>query len=205
MTFTPLSDSINNQINHIQGGINLSNVIKYGLIILAIIGIGLVLRNVVIKSKNNTDWEETKNNQNYYKVTISLLDKNTSDQIEGFTLSIKNDKGQVIERWTTTKESYVVNTIPKGKYTLEQESAPEGYSLNEDVVEFTIKDKDIKLVMYNENSQSSSTNSNNSITNDVNVVDTLSLKNPWLTIGTCISIFGLSLIIFYKRNNIKEQ
>lgn len=177
------------------------NIIKYALIILAVIGIGLVIRNVVNNSKSTDEWKgDESNSDSYYQVTVSLLDKDSNDFIEGSVLTIKTEAGQVLEKWTTTKDAYIITLVPKGSYTLEQVSTIDGYVLNEDKIEFTVEDKDLKLVMYNESEESSDASSNTT-NQDVPVVNTLSLKSPLVSVlGISIITFGIVLIVFYKKN-----
>ena len=176
------------------------NAIKYILIILVVIGIGLVIRNVVNNSKSDSDWQKDEKEKNNYQVTVSLLDKDSEAYIEGAVLTVKTEAGQVLEKWTTTDKEYVITMVPKGKYVLEQISTIDGYILNEDKIEFTVLDKDLKLVMYNE-SDKEENKTDNRVTNNVPVGDTLSLKNPWSSvIGISVIGFGLLLIIFYKKN-----
>ena len=183
------------------------SLIKYIVLILVVVGIGLVIRNVVLKSKNAEDtFIDNKKNGNYYQITVSLLDKENDKHISGSVLSVETEKGQVIEKWTTKDEEHVITTLPKGKYVLKQVSAADGYDYNEDDTVFTITDKNLKLVVYNnrtgsENaSNNSNDNSDNNVNENVNVVDTLSLKNPLSIIfGSIVVIAGAMLLVFNKK------
>lgn len=188
----------------------LRSLIKYIILILVVVGIGLVLRNVILKGKNAEDtFIDNKKNDGIYQVTVSLLDKDTEKFISGSVLSIETEEGKVIEKWTTKNKENVITNLAKGKYVLKQVSAAEGYDYNEDDTVFTITDKNLKLVMYNTvtGSESSSSNENgsnsetgNNVSESVGVVDTLSIKNPLVTIlGSLILVAGATLLVFNKK------
>jgi uncharacterized surface anchored protein len=168
-----------------------------------VIGIGLVIRNVINNSKNSDNWQKDSKDKAYYQVTISLLDKDDNSFIEGAVLIVRTEAGQVLEKWTTSDEEYIITMVPKGDYTLEQVSAADGYIINEENIEFTVTDKDIELVMYNEIDNYNIDISNNS--EDIPVVNTLSIRNPLTSIlGISIIGFGVMLIVFYKKK-IKDN
>lgn len=200
------------------------SLIKYIILILVVVGIGLVIRNVILKSKNTEDtFINNKNDGKYYQVTVSLLDKDNDKFISGAEMSIETEAGQVMEKWTTKDEEYVITTVPKGKYVLKQNNTVDGYDYNQDDTVFTITDKDIKLIVYNTRSDSddnsntgesntdgsnngTNNNSANHVNENVGVVDTLSIKNPIVTIlGSIITIAGIMLIVFNKKIFAKDE
>ena len=62
----------------------MKSLIKFLVLALVVVGIGLVLRNVILKSKNNNDtFIDSKKDGKYYQVTVSLLDKETEKYISG--------------------------------------------------------------------------------------------------------------------------
>lgn len=182
----------------------LRGLLKLLVLLLVVVGIGLVLRSVILKSKPATDaFTENKKNGKYYQVTVSLLDKDTEKFISGSVLSVETEDGKVIEKWTTKDKEYIITNLSKGKYILKQVSAASGYDYNEDDTVFTITDKNLKLVMYNtstSSANSSSTNSNNNVNENVGVVDTLSFKNPLsIILGSIIVLAGATLLVFNKK------
>ena len=190
----------------------MKSLIKFLVLALVVVGIGLVLRNVILKSKNNNDtFIDNKKDGKYYQVTVSLLDKETEKYISGSVLSVETEKGKVIEKWTTKDKEYIITNLSNGKYILKQISAPEGYDYNEDDTEFTITDKNLKLVMYNapssenttnteNNNSTNNSNENNNVNENVGVVDTLSFKNPLATIfGGLVVLAGAMLLVFNKK------
>lgn len=84
-------------------------------------------------------------------VTIKKLDKETKKAVKGAILVVKDSKGNVIETFTTTDKAYEINNLEVGSYTVEEESAPEGYEKSDEVVKFEINKskKDVTVTFYN--------------------------------------------------------
>ncbi len=74
------------------------------------------------------------------KVTITKIDEDTNQPLAGAEFVIKDSEGKEIATWTSTTNSYVIKNLPNGTYTLQETKAPEGYVLNDKIVEFTITD-----------------------------------------------------------------
>ncbi len=72
------------------------------------------------------------------KVEISKTDI-SGKELPGAKLTILDKDGKVVESWTSTDKPYYIEKLPVGKYTLREESAPEGYLVAEDV-KFEVKD-----------------------------------------------------------------
>ena len=72
------------------------------------------------------------------KVEISKTDI-VGEELPGAKLTILDENGEVVESWTSTEEPHYIEMLPIGKYTLHEESAPEGYLVAEDVA-FEVKD-----------------------------------------------------------------
>lgn len=69
----------------------------------------------------------------FTKVQISKKDITDSDELPGATLIIKDKDGKEIERWVSTDKPYVIEKLPVGDYTLVEETAPDGYTVAEEV------------------------------------------------------------------------
>lgn len=84
-------------------------------------------------------------------VKISKQDITTGKELPGAILEVKNEKGELIERWTSTDQPHYLENITPGKYILTEILAPEGYSKAQSI-EFVIKDSvaDQKVVMKDE-------------------------------------------------------
>ena len=73
------------------------------------------------------------------KVEISKTDITVEQEIEGAHLQILTPDGEVVEEWTSEKESHLVEYLAPGDYILHEESAPEGFLIAADV-EFTVEE-----------------------------------------------------------------
>ena len=84
------------------------------------------------------------------KVEISKTDI-TGKELPGAKLTILDKNGKAVESWTSKKKPHYIEMLPVGKYTLHEESAPDGYLVAEDV-KFEVKDtREIqKVVMKDE-------------------------------------------------------
>ena len=60
-------------------------------------------------------------------------------ELPGAKLTILDKDGKVVESWTSTKKAHHIEMLPIGKYTLREETAPDGYLVANDV-EFEVKD-----------------------------------------------------------------
>jgi LPXTG-motif cell wall-anchored protein len=86
------------------------------------------------------------------KVVISKQDATTGEELSGAKLTVKDENGNVVDSWTSTEESHIIEGLKPGKYTLTEEMAPEGYKLSTETVTFVVKEDgtvDGKVVMYN--------------------------------------------------------
>lgn len=72
------------------------------------------------------------------KVEISKQDI-AGKELPGAKLTILDEKGNVIESWTSTDKAHYIEMLPIGKYILREESAPKGYLVANDVA-FEVKD-----------------------------------------------------------------
>ena len=72
------------------------------------------------------------------KVQISKTDI-SGKELPGAKLTILDKDGKTVESWTSEKKPHYIEMLPIGKYTLREETAPDGYLVAEDV-KFTVKD-----------------------------------------------------------------
>lgn len=72
------------------------------------------------------------------KVEISKQDI-AGKELPGAKLTILDSDGKVVESWTSTDKPHYIEMLPIGKYTLREETAPEGYVVANDV-EFEVLD-----------------------------------------------------------------
>lgn len=73
------------------------------------------------------------------EVQISKIDATTGKELPGATLTVKNEKGGVVETWVSTNEPHIIKGLTPGKYTLTEEIAPNGYILSTETIEFEVK------------------------------------------------------------------
>ena len=81
------------------------------------------------------------------KITASKREITGTKEIEGAKMTVTDDKGTVVDKWTSGKEEHSISGLEEGKkYTLTETTAPKGY-VKAESIEFTAGDKDQNLVM----------------------------------------------------------
>lgn len=88
--------------------------------------------------ENTADVQKVEMKDDVTKVEISKQDI-SGKELPGAKLSIIDTNGKVVESWTSTEEAHYIEMLPVGKYTLREESAPEGFQIAEEV-EFEVLD-----------------------------------------------------------------
>ncbi|MDE6025748.1 MAG: hypothetical protein K2G45_09880 [Lachnospiraceae bacterium] len=84
---------------------------------------------------------------------IYKKDKADQKNLSGARLSLVDSKGNVVTEWTSDEYAHKVYGLVIGeKYTIHEESAPEGYDTGEDVV-FTLEQNKQEINIYNEKSK----------------------------------------------------
>lgn len=191
------------------------NIIKYVGLALVIVGIVIVMRNLFT---SDTEWSSdkdstTSNKNGYYSASISLLDKETDAFITGAKLVVKDESGNIINEWTSDSGVHLISQLKKGTYTLEEETAPDGYHLNSDGVSFEIKAKDEQVTMYNiamteeEKQYAASGNSEASSTtsSEVGVENTSSHKSPFTWMSAILSITAGIVLLMLKNKHYQNE
>lgn len=76
------------------------------------------------------------------QVTITKTEVTGTKEIEGAKMTVKDETGKTVDTWTSTKEEHYVSGLEEGKkYTLIEETAPNGY-VKAESIKFTVsKDK----------------------------------------------------------------
>lgn len=82
-----------------------------------------------------------------YNVVVRKVDEN-GDSVSGAKMQILDSDGNVVESWTTNGSSHTISvSLTKGsKYTVHEESAPDGYKIASDQTFTYSKDQTIKVV-----------------------------------------------------------
>ena len=71
---------------------------------------------------------------------ISKVDATNEKELEGAKLSLRDEEGNVVEEWTSTKDVYIIRGLVSGKkYILHEDLAPLGYATASDVT-FTVNE-----------------------------------------------------------------
>ena len=72
-------------------------------------------------------------------VEIAKTDITNGKPVVGAVLTILDEAGNEIARWTTDENKHYI-ALAAGNYVLKETSSPDGYELNEESVNFTVKD-----------------------------------------------------------------
>ena len=88
--------------------------------------------------KDTADVQKVEMKDDVTKVEISKQDI-AGKELPGAKLTILDQNGKVVESWTSTEKAHYIEMLPIGKYTLREETAPDGYLVAKDV-EFEVKD-----------------------------------------------------------------
>lgn len=100
-----------------------------------------------IKFTVSTDKKDQKLVMKDGQFTAKKTDVSGKNHVEGAKLEVRDEKNNVIDSWTTTKEDHYISGLEEGKtYRLVEAEAPKGYVKAESIT-FTAGDKDQKLVM----------------------------------------------------------
>ena len=72
------------------------------------------------------------------KITAKKTDISGTKEIEGAKMTVTDEKGKTVDEWTSGKEEHSISGLEEGKkYTLIEETAPEGY-VRADEITFTV-------------------------------------------------------------------
>ena len=88
--------------------------------------------------KDTADVQKVEMKDDVTKMKISKQDI-AGKELPGAKLTILDQDGKVVESWTSTEKAHYIEMLPIGKYTLREETAPDGYLVAKDV-EFEVKD-----------------------------------------------------------------
>ena len=131
------------------------------------------------------------------QVTITKTEVTGTKEIEGAKMTVKDEAGKTVDTWTSGKEEHYVSGLEEGKkYTLIEETAPEGY-VRADEITFTVTNEkvDQEVNMFDAQVKVTKTDA---LTGDAvkgaeftvfdkdgNIVD------KWITDGTAHAVSGL--------------
>ena len=76
---------------------------------------------------------------------VTKTDLTTGEELVGAELVVTDENGNVVDKWTSTKEAHKVNNLEEGKkYTLTEYTAPYGYEIAESIEFVVTTDKEIQ-------------------------------------------------------------
>ena len=146
---------------------------------------------------------------NFNKTVISKVNAVDGKELPGATLEVLNEKKEkmsctILDKdgkekvldecsWISGDKPITILGLLNGKYYLKETIAPEGYTLNQKMVEFNINGKDeiVNVKMNNELI--------------VEVPNTLSSKSVLLLSIAMFDIaLGIGVLVYVKRNKIEE-
>ena len=129
--------------------------------------------------------------------TAKKTDVSGKNHVEGAKLEVRDEKNNVVDSWTTTKEDHYISGLEEGKtYTLIEETAPEGYVRAAEIT-FTVTNEkvDQEVNMFDAQVKVTKTDAltGNAVKGaeftvfdkDGNIVD------KWITDGTAHAVSGL--------------
>lgn len=90
---------------------------------------------VIFKVEDTEETQKVEMIDGYTKVKIEKVDENEK-YLKGAELQIINEKGNVVEKWTTDNNAHEINKklLAGGTYTLQEIDAPNGYKKAEDII-----------------------------------------------------------------------
>lgn len=126
------------------------------------------------------------------KVEISKQDI-AGKELPGAKLTILDEDGKVVESWTSTNEPHYIEMLKIGKYTLREETAPDGYVVANDVA-FEVKDTaEVQHVtMVDEAEKKETPNTTTSTEGPKTGDDSNVMLWTWIAVlaGACAAAFG---------------
>ena len=80
-------------------------------------------------------------------VEITKTDLTTGKELEGAKLEVIDGNGNIVDKWTSTKELHQVKGLEEGKtYILRETTAPYGYEITEEIKFTVTTDKDTQKI-----------------------------------------------------------
>ena len=104
----------------------------------------------IVVDENTTTATYTMENQSI-SVRIGKIDKDTKELVSGATLELLDENRDVIATWKTTNDYETFTDLKEGTYYVREKSAPSGYIVNSETVEFTIDASHPSIVISFEN------------------------------------------------------
>ncbi|MBO0451763.1 MSCRAMM family protein [Candidatus Enterococcus murrayae] len=105
--------------------------------------------------------EKTAERSNEEGINLTKIDSVTGEKLQGAEFELNNEQGEkmYLRRKLITDESGLlhINPLPIGKYSLIERSAPEGYELDSEPINFTFSKKKKVITLTKENTKKGNT------------------------------------------------
>ena len=142
----------------------------------------------------------------FIKVEIDKVEAGTDNKLAGATLQLLNAEGEIVAEWISNGESYRIDRLPAGTYTLKEVQAPSGFQVAgsiQIVVEETAEVQNFKLENHRMPPTSSTpeTPDTPDTTEPGKTGDTANLVIPAIMMAGSLAGAGL---LFFKRKKGTE-
>lgn len=142
--------------------------------------------------EDTVDVQKVEMKDDVTKLEISKQDI-AGKELPGAKLTILDEDGKVVESWTSTNEPHYIEMLKIGKYTLREETAPDGYVVANDVA-FEVKDTaEVQHVtMVDEAEKKETPNTTTSTEGPKTGDDSNVMLWTWIAVlaGACAAAFG---------------
>ena len=91
----------------------------------------LKAENQDIKVLETADIQSFIMKDDYTKIIINKLDKETNEFVQGAHLQLIDSEGNIVTEWDTTDKGYSIDRLPVGTYLIKETSSPNGYLISE--------------------------------------------------------------------------
>lgn len=122
-------------------------------------------------------------------VNILKIDAKTKKSLAGAILIVKNKEGNIVARFTTTEDAYVLQDLEDGEYTVEEEQAPFGYEKSDEKIPFTIDDNHPSHQIILENYETT-------------LVPFTSSSSILYILGSIILLLGIGFVYYYGKKKV---
>ena len=162
---------------------------------------------IYVYNESTKEWEKADESTVEMKdkpthIQFKKTDATTSEELPGAHIQIKDEKGNVIEEWTSTDKDHILDgklSVDK-IYTMHEEGAPDGYGYATDI-KFKI-DRDGVVYVYNESTKEWEKADESTVEM---IDDVLKLEVAKVEKGTNTKLAGAKLQILDSKGNVVEE
>lgn len=151
----------------------------------------------------------TPTDKSFGMISIIKKDKDTNTIIEGAALVLTDSKGNVIDKWISSKDAHIVKGLKSDTYTITETTAPEGYELSNEKLTVTVKE-DIcnicnKTVVFYNKKVAEKGEITEPIVETPEEIINVPVESTGMTTNLVITLLGLGAIasgvtVIYRRN-----